>query len=106
MRRFLICMAILLIPALAFGQADTTGRVSLKVVDEEGNPVPQARVELVSSAIQGERIHTTDNSGRLLASLLPPGSYALTIISPGMETVNLSFRLAVQTNRQLYPIQS
>ena len=95
MRRFLICMAILLIPALAFGQADVTGRVNLKVVDEEGNPVPQARVELVSPSLQGERVHTTDDRGRLLASLLPPGSYALTIISPGMETVNLSFRINI-----------
>ena len=95
MKRFLICVAILMIPALAFGQADTTGRVNLKVTDQEGKPVPQARVEIISSAMQGERVHTTDDRGRLLASLLPPGSYALTITSPGMETVNLTFRINI-----------
>lgn len=95
MRRFLLCMAILLIPALVFGQAQTTGRVTGKVVDEEGNPVAGARVTLISSALQGERIVKTADNGVFLAALLPVGPYAVEISAPGMSPISLSFRLGV-----------
>ncbi len=95
MRRFLLCTAILLIPALVFGQAMTTGRVTGKVVDEEGNPVAGARVTLISSALQGERVVKTADNGIFLAALLPVGPYAVEISAPGMQPVSLSFRLGV-----------
>jgi hypothetical protein len=88
-------MAILLIPALVFGQAQTTGRVTGKVVDEEGNPVAGARVTLISSALQGERIVKTADNGVFLAALLPVGPYAVEISAPGMQPISLSFRLGV-----------
>ena len=57
MKRSIIALLalLLLIPALTFGQAETTGRVSGRVADEEANPIAGARVTLVSPALQGER---------------------------------------------------
>jgi hypothetical protein len=87
---FLFCL-----PALVFGQAQTTGRVTGTVVDEEGNPVAGARVTLISSALQGERVVTTSDDGGFLAALLPVGPYAVEVVAPGTQPVSISFRLGV-----------
>jgi len=94
-RRFLLVMSILLIPSLVFGQAQTTGRVTGTVVDEEGNPVSGARVVFISSALQGERVLATSESGRFLAAILPVGPYSVEISAPSMQPVSFSFRLGV-----------
>jgi hypothetical protein len=88
-------MSILLIPSLVFGQAQTTGRVTGTVVDEEGNPISGARVVFISSALQGERVLTTSDSGKFLAAILPVGPYSVEISAPGMQPVSFSFRLGV-----------
>ena len=95
MRTLTIVVALVLLPSLAFGQAQTTGRVNGSVVDEEGNPIAGARITIVSSALQGERIVKTAENGQFLASLLPPGAYAVTFNAPNKKPVQLSFRLGV-----------
>lgn len=95
MRRFLLVMSILLIPSLVFGQAQTTGRVTGTVVDEEGNPIAGARVVFISSALQGERVLATSESGKFLAAILPVGPYSVEISAPSMQPVSFSFRLGV-----------
>jgi hypothetical protein len=95
MKRILWVTCVLLIPTLALGQAQTTGRVTGKVVDEEGNPVAGARVTFISSALQGERVVTTSDSGTFLAAILPVGPYAVEFTSSGMQPVAVSFRLGV-----------
>jgi outer membrane receptor protein involved in Fe transport len=94
-RKLLAVLAILLLPALAFAQAETTGRVVGKVVDEEGNPVVGARVSFVSPALLGERIVTTAANGQFIAALLPVGAYSVTAAAPGMQPQQISFRLGV-----------
>ena len=95
MKRILWVTCVLLIPTLALGQAQTTGRVTGKVVDEEGNPVAGARVTFISSALQGERVLTTSDNGTFLAAILPVGPYAVEFTSTGMQPVAVSFRLGV-----------
>jgi len=95
MKRILWVTCVLLIPTLALGQAQTTGRVTGTVVDEEGNPVAGARVTFISSALQGERVLTTSDNGTFLAAILPVGPYSVEISLPGMQPVAVSFRLGV-----------
>ena len=95
MKRFLVVMSILLIPTLVFGQAQTTGRVTGTVVDEEGNAVAGARVVFLSSALLGERVLTTSENGKFLAAILPIGPYSVEISAEGMQPVSFSFRLGV-----------
>jgi hypothetical protein len=96
MRRFAFTfMALLLVPALAWGQAQVTGRVAGKVVDEEGRPMAEVRVTLLSPAMQGERVVTTNENGQFLAALLPVGPYLATATAPGKQPVEVSFRVGV-----------
>ena len=85
----------LLIPTLAVGQAETTARVSGRVVDEDAKPIVGARVTLVSSALQGQRTTETDADGQFFAALLPAGPYAISVTAPGKQTVQVSLRLTV-----------
>jgi hypothetical protein len=95
-RRFLVIAAMmLLIPAVVFAQAQTTGRVVGSVTDGDGNPVADAKVTFVSSALQGERVVKTADDGSFSAGLLPVGPYAVSIAAPGQKTVELSFRIGV-----------
>jgi hypothetical protein len=86
---------VMLMTAPVFGQAETTGRISGRVVDEEGEPVAGARVALISSSLQGERTTRTDDVGDFLAALLPVGPYAVSVAAPGKQTVQVSLRLGV-----------
>ena len=87
--------ALLLVSSLAWGQAQTTGRVQGRVVDEDGAAIAGARVTLISPALQGERTVETDERGELLAPLLPVGPYAISIAAPGKQTVQVSLRVTV-----------
>ena len=97
-RKIPVLLALMLLPALAFAQAETTGKVSGTVKDETGNPVAGASVKVVSSALQGERTTTTSDTGDFLMALLPVGAYSVTISAAGLQPVDVSFRLGVGQN--------
>ena len=70
-------MAEKVIPELRVG---TNGRVSGRVVDSEGRPVPNAQVRLAVGGARGGRMHraTTDQSGAFtLRGLRPRASYTV-----------------------------
>ena len=92
--RAIVCTACML-PALVFGQAEVTGRISGQVVDESGAPVSGALVTIASPALQGEREITSGADGRFLAALLPAGTYTITTISPGTSPVEVTLRVGV-----------
>jgi hypothetical protein len=100
-KAILVCLLLLLLNSLVFGQADLTGRVSGTVTDEDGKPVAGARIELISPAMQGDRIVKTDDNGRYMAALLPVGAYALTVSAPGMQSLIYSFRIRVGQTQAL-----
>lgn len=81
--------------SVALGQAQTTGRISGKVTDEEGTAVGGARVTITSPALLGERVVETDDHGAFLAALLPAGAYVVRVSSPGKQAVLVSLRVAI-----------
>ncbi len=95
MRKLALIFLILLIPALALGQAQTTGRVSGNVVDENGQPVVGAIVTVESPALLGERQARTNERGEFLFGLLPVGPYRVVVSAPGKKTMDFSFPLTL-----------
>lgn len=89
-KALLAVLMLLLVPSLVLAQADITGRVAGVVTDEEGNGIAGARIELISPALQGDRVIKTDDNGNYLAALLPVGAYAMTVSAPNMQS--LTFR--------------
>lgn len=85
MRRTGLWVALLLLPTLVLAQAETTGRIEGHVTDESGAPIAGAKVSVISAALQGERTFTTDENGRFLAALLPPGVYNVTVSAPNAK---------------------
>ena len=52
MKKLCVLVLLLLVPALAFGQADTTGRITGSVTDEDGQPVVGAIVTAQSPTVR------------------------------------------------------
>jgi hypothetical protein len=71
------------VATVATAQDYTSGGVVGTVVDANGNPVPGASVMLRSQAQGFSRELSTDASGSFRATLLPQGSYDVTISAPG-----------------------
>jgi hypothetical protein len=84
---------LLAAPLLAQGTQTSSFRGA--VVDEQGHPLPEARVRVVSERLQGVRTATTDAKGQFLLRLLPPGAYTLEVAIEGYQTVKLEQRLGV-----------
>ncbi len=89
-KQFVLAVCLFLLPVLAFGQAQTSGRIDGTVKDEAGQPVAPA-----TPAMQGERATVTDENGKFLASLLPPGDYTVTFTMPELATTRATLRLGV-----------
>ncbi|HEX2642987.1 MAG TPA: TonB-dependent receptor [Thermoanaerobaculia bacterium] len=83
--RWLALVLLLALPALAFGQAQTTGRITGRVVDDQGNPVPNATVTATNEETQITRTTTSSASGDFLFALLPTGGYTVTIEATGKQ---------------------
>ncbi len=75
-----------LAPNYAVAAAYTTVDVAGHVVNEKGQPIPSAKVELVSD--QGTvRSVTADNSGAFRLSAIPGGTYKATVQAPGFASL-------------------
>lgn len=78
------CVAVLVVPALAWAQATITGTVR----DTSGAVLPGVTVEASSPAlIERVRSVVTDSTGQYRIVDLRPGSYSLTFTLPGFSTV-------------------
>ena len=84
--------AVLLVCALVFTMLpgataqETTGGIKGYVKDKSGASVPKAEVELTSEALIVAKKAVADNAGYFYFSVLPPGSYTLTVSAPGFRT--------------------
>lgn len=87
MRRVLTCWAIVLLamPMLVSGQAQTTGNIEGRVLDEGGEPIAGASVTVTSESRNFERENVTGADGRFVFALLPVGSYLVTATLAGYE---------------------
>ncbi|MDX2043666.1 MAG: carboxypeptidase-like regulatory domain-containing protein [Acidobacteriota bacterium] len=78
----------LLLSANAFAQR-ATGSISGRVVSEEGQPIPHAKVNIVGvgggvkKALSGRMEIVGDEAGNFIADKLDPASYSITASAPG-----------------------
>lgn len=94
-RLFWYAVVALLVPAALTAQAQTTGRITGKVVDETGAPLAGAEVAVHAKNQNLERTATTNDSGEFLFGLLPIGDYSVTVTRTGMQPEVLEFSLAI-----------
>lgn len=74
-------------------QPDGIGRLDLRVVDEQGNPVEGVRADLRSTRINGFRCESWNWTNAQGVAVLPPlhmGRLQLTLKAKGYETLKLS----------------
>src|SRR5713101_4256697 len=71
---------------LAQAQSPTTGRIEGIVKDQNGAVIVGAVVKAINRATEDERAVNTDETGRYLIPLLPPGVYRVSISASGFNT--------------------
>jgi len=81
----LICALALAIQPTALAQ-ETTGGIKGYVKDSSGARIPGAQLELTSAALLVPKKAESDNAGYFYFSVLPPGSYTLTVTAPKFHT--------------------
>src|SRR5256885_10977856 len=67
----------------AFGQSQTTGRITGTVKDQNGAVIVGANVTITSNATGEERKVITDNEGNYTVPLLMPGRYRVRVAANG-----------------------
>jgi len=72
--------------ATALAQGPTTGRIEGTVRDQNGAVIAGAVVKAINRATEDERAVNTDETGRYVISLLPPGVYRVSISVSGFNT--------------------
>jgi hypothetical protein len=89
------CVPVILTLAAGFllsitcvAQTGTTGQITGVVADPSGAAVPGATVELTSEA-GVKRATTTDVNGQYTFTLLPPGSYSVSVNASGFKHIQL-----------------
>ena len=75
--------AFCLVAVCAFAQSAPTTSLTGTVADPSGAVVPAATLELTNSATHWSHKTTSDAEGRFAFSLVPPGSYDMTVTSGG-----------------------
>lgn len=90
--RFVLLTISLLLVLLgsmsAFGQS--TSRINGTVTDSQGNVVPGATVTLKDQSKNFSRSQTTTDSGHFSFSLIPPGTYQMTVEGKGFKKALLT----------------
>ena len=92
MRRYLVVLALFLIPV--FASAQTFGSITGEVKDPSGAFAPNAPVTVTNTATNVSRATTTNSAGVYGFPDLNPGNYQVKVAAPGFETV-------VKTNIEL-----
>src|SRR6185503_13159209 len=85
----------------AVGQ-EITGKITGQVTDPAGAIVNNAEVTLTNTATREERKATTDDSGSYALSLIPPGVYTLSVRVAGFkEYINQGLELSVNDRKTI-----
>ena len=78
---------VLIAGGTAFAQIMPEGRITGKVVDDQGNPLPGVTVEATSPKLVGKAATVTDATGTYRLMALPSGTYEITFSLPGFKTL-------------------
>ena len=81
--RILFLSSLLLSAAPVFAQQ--TGAIRGKVTDTQGGALPGVTVEASSNVLPVARVTVTESDGGYRLPALPPGTYTLTFVLPGMQ---------------------
>lgn len=107
MRSWTYCFCLTLVSGTFFtsnlySQARDTGSILGRVADAQSAVIPGAKISLTSAATGQVRSATTDSSGGYLFSLLPVGSYTLSVEVAGFRrNERRGISLAANENIQL-----
>jgi len=84
----LYAFAIAALSVFSIGQVAPTTTLSGVVTDPSGSAVPNAEATLVNISTQFTKHARTDDQGRFIFNLVPPGAYDLSVNAPGFGTFN------------------
>lgn len=83
----ILLLLVLLAGGTAFAQINPEGKITGKVSDDQGNPLPGVTVEATSPKLVGKAATVTDATGTYRLLALPSGTYELTFSLPGFKTL-------------------
>ncbi|MBV9889052.1 MAG: carboxypeptidase regulatory-like domain-containing protein, partial [Acidobacteria bacterium] len=85
----LYCLVLLLLPAVSFGQAISTGTIQGVLTDPSGAAVAGATVALTDTATGTTRSVETNESGRYIFANIPPSKYDVGVTKQGFRAVKV-----------------
>src|SRR5262245_27935478 len=95
---------------MVIAQGVQTATISGTVTDADGKALPGVTVTATSPAQIGERSVVTDENGEYIFKGLAPGSYAVTFVLDGMQTVeatkNAQLGLTSKVDAQMAPAEA
>jgi len=80
----IVCMST---AGMAFAQVTPEGKITGKVVDNQGSPLPGVTVEATSPKLIGKASAITDGNGIYRLMALPSGTYDITFTLAGFNTL-------------------
>lgn len=86
MRRVLLSLVMLIVPAILFADGTQLGTITGRVLDQDRAAIPGATVEVTNVDKGSTRTTTTNAEGKYIVPLLHPGPYKVSISLAGFDT--------------------
>ena len=90
-RRLLVLLLVSLLAGAALADSPQTGTIDGVVVDASGTALPGVNVTLASD--RGDKSTVTDESGKFIFGLLPPGQYTVRASLEGFQPTEQALSL-------------
>lgn len=99
-----LCLAILSVTgAVMLAQSTTQGAIGGTVFDPTNAVIANAKVTILNTATNAVQVLTSDSSGLFKAPLLEPGTYSVTIESPGFSEYKTTVTVVLGQQTDLMP---